>query len=64
MTVYPSYIVGSYQYQFCLQGLINLDTAGDYVELMLDCDQASSAALQINYNSGYHRTEFGGYKVG
>ena len=64
MTVYPAFLGHNYQYQFCLQGMINLDTAGDYVELVIDCDQASSAALQINYNSGYHRTEFGGYKIG
>ena len=61
--VYPTYNVGSYQWQFTLVGMIELNTASDYVELILDCDQANSAAMNINYHGNYHRTEFGGYKV-
>ena len=58
-----SFSFGSYTYNFQVYGNINLDTAGDYVEVVIDCDQASSQALSVNYNANYYRTEFGGYKV-
>ena len=43
--------------------VINLDTAGDYVEVVIDCDQNGGNSLLVNYNANYFRTEFGGYKV-
>ena len=43
--------------------IINLDTAGDYVEGVIDCDQNGGNSLLVNYNANYFRTEFGGYKV-
>jgi len=58
-----SFSFGSYTYNFQVYGNINLANAGDYVEVVIDCDQASSQALSVNYNANYYRTEFGGYKV-
>ena len=43
--------------------IINLDTADDYVEVVIDCDQNGGNSLLVNYNANYFRTEFGGYKV-
>ena len=62
-TSYPTATTGNYAYMLQVHGLINLDTAGDYVEVRVDCDQQSGEALNINYNAGTNRTEFGGYKV-
>ena len=62
-TSYPTATTGNYAYMLQVQGLINLSSSGDYVEVMVDCDQQSNAALNINYNAGFNRTEFGGYKV-
>ena len=62
-TVHPKFIGHSYQYMLQNNALINLSTAGDYVEVIIDCDQNSSASLLVNYNANYFRTEFGGYKV-
>ena len=65
-TGYPNLYTSSGAYFSTLQvyGLINLSSASDYVEVVIDCDQAGGNTLLVNYNSGYHRTEFGGYKVG
>jgi hypothetical protein len=63
MSSYSNYYAGSYAFMFQLNGLINLDTAGDYVEVRVDCDQAGGNSININYNAGFNRTEFGGYKV-
>ena len=62
-TSYPTATTGNYAYMLQVHGLINLDTSGDYVEVMVDCDQQSGEALNINYNADFNRTEFGGYKV-
>ena len=62
-TAHPNYIGHSYQYQFQNTGLINLSNAGDYVEVIIDCDQNGGNSLLVNYNPNYFRTEFGGYKV-
>ena len=62
-TALPNFSFGTYAYNFQIYGNINLDTAGDYIEVVIDCDQGSGAALNVNYNAGYQRTEFGGYKV-
>ena len=62
-TSYPTATTGNYAYMLQVHGLINLDTAGDYVEVRVDCDQQSGEALNINYNAGTNRTEFGGYKI-
>ena len=62
-TALPNFSFGTYAYNFQIYGLINLSSASDYVEVVIDCDQGSGAALNVNYNASYHRTEFGGYKV-
>ena len=62
-TALPNFSFGTYAYNFQIYGNINLDTAGDYIEVAIDCDQAGGNALNVNYNAGYQRTEFGGYKV-
>jgi len=62
-TALGSFSFGTYGYNFQIYGNINLDTAGDYIEVVIDCDQAGGNALNVNYNAGYQRTEFGGYKV-
>ena len=62
-TALPMFIGHSYQYMMQGNAIINLDTAGDYVELVIDCDQNGGNSLLVNYNASYFRTEFGGYKV-
>jgi len=62
-TAIDSFRFETYAYNFQISGLINLSSASDYVEVVMDCDQAGGNALNVNYNAGYHRTEFGGYKV-
>ena len=63
MSSYYQRYGGSYNFTFQLNGLINLDTAGDYVEVVVDVDQAGGNSVLINYEGGYGRTEFGGYKI-
>ena len=63
-TAYPANSTGNYSFMLQTYGLINLSSASDYVEVVIDSDQSGGNALNVNYNSGYHRTEFGGYKVG
>ena len=62
-TSHPMFIGHSYQYMFQGSALINLSSAGDYVEVVIDCDQNSNASLLVNYNANYFRTEFGGFLV-
>ena len=62
-TAHPMFIGHSYQYMFQGSALINLSSAGDYVEVVIDCDQNSNASLLVNYNANYFRTEFGGFLV-
>ena len=57
------FIGHSYQYMMQGSALINLSSAGDYVEVVIDCDQNSNASLLVNYNANYFRTEFCGFLV-
>ena len=44
--------------------IINLDTAGDYIELYAYADVASSGTTNLNQNStSIQRTNMGGYKI-
>lgn len=44
--------------------IINLDTAGDYVELYAYADMASGGTMNLNHNStSIQRTNWGGYKI-
>ena len=54
-----------HSYQYMMQGtaIINLDTAGDFVEVVIDCDQNGGNSLLVNYNANYFRTDFGGFKI-
>ena len=38
-TAHPMYIGHSYQYMMQGSALINLSNSGDYVEVVIDCDQ-------------------------
>ena len=50
---------------FQMSNLVNLDTAGDYLELFAYADVASGGTLTINQNSlSDPRTDMGGFKVG
>ena len=62
-TAYPANSTGNYAFMLQVYGLVNLSSASDYVEVVIDSDQAGGNALNVNFNSNYHRTEFGGYKV-
>ena len=62
-TAHPMFIGHTYQYMMQGNAIINLDTADDYVEVVIDCDQNGGNSLLVNYNANYFRTEFGGYKV-
>ena len=44
--------------------IINLDTAGDYVELYAYADMTSGGTMNLNHNStSIQRTNWGGYKI-
>ena len=44
--------------------IINLDTAGDYIELYAYADMTSSGTMLLNQNStSIQRTNWGGYKI-
>ena len=44
--------------------IINLDTAGDYIELYAYADMTSSGTMNLNQNStSIQRTNMGGYKI-
>jgi len=44
--------------------IINLDAAGDYIELYAYADMASSGTMNLNHNStSIQRTNMGGYKI-
>ena len=58
-TSHPMFIGHSYQYMMQGTAIINLDTAGDFVEVVIDCDQNGGNSLLVNYNANYFRTDFG-----
>ena len=63
-TVYPMYVNGTASYTLHTGQLVNLSSSGDYVEVVVDCDQNNGSALNVNWTSGYQRTNFGGYLIG
>ena len=45
-------------------GVVTLSASSQRAQtFILQADQAGGNALNVNYNAGYQRTEFGGYKV-